>query len=1017
MKRRLLTVLLNSLFFVSLLSQSPTVDSYSPADNATDVVMRPDLTINFSESVTVGSGSITIHKSSDNSIIETIDVTGSQVSGGGTSKIFIDVNQYFELSTAYYVQIESGCFIGYSGISDNTTWNFTTAGITKSIQRRILASGGASSDYFGKSVAMSGNYAIVGSPSSNSDIGSAYVYDITTGEEVYNLTPSDGEADDGFGESVAISGRYAVVGAPNKTRVADEEIADDYDRVYAGAVYVYDLNTGAELNKIIISDGFEYEYFGSSVSVSDEYIVVGSYGYWDGDLIEECGCAYVFETNTGVLLNTLLAEDRASNDHLGWSVYMSGNYVLIGANNAKIGRVRPGAAYMFDLSTGSQLYKCTGSDTEAGDLFGQSVSISDNYVVVGAPNNNGYTGGVYVYTLSAGTFVKKLTASDGITNDEFGYSISSVGDYLIVGAYGDDNTKGSVYVYELSSLTQVNKITATDGNAADSFGWGISISGNYAIIGAHEDDDNGYNSGSIYVVDFLLQEGLLTWVGGTTGSESSWNATTNWFPTLVPTSTDDIIIPVTGNQPIINNAYGADAEVLNASIESGATLTVAASSALTINGDLNNAGSVLLEANSVADERSGSLITYGAVTNTGTMTLYRNVKGSGIAANDYTWHSIGIPVESTPAVDFFTGDYMYGYVESTNGWGSTPTTVERGTGYILKTVNGDKTYEFTGTFNSGDYSYDVVNSGLDSDHGYNFVSNPYPSQIDLDNLTLTNISMFYAWDPETSTYLSYQIGTGGGLGNILESCQGFFVKVSNSSSTGNVTFKNDARISTTSGSTLKSNSVSTMPRIIIKVSNGEYEDVLMVNETDIANEGYKLFSFNPDAPQIYAIDDTKDYCIYNKNVIVEDDVIPIGFKTNADGVYTVNVTEQSFEGLDVALIDMQTTEVIPIAAGTSFEIAHTSSNDEQRFELIFKPTETTAVNDVAVSTVKIYSVDNNVVIKSTNIFDYTIYTLDGKTVKVEEDKQGTEYVPLSSGLYLVKVTNENKVLTQKVLIK
>ncbi len=1010
MKRRLLTVLLNSLFFVSLLSQGSTVVSYSPADNATDVVMRPDLTISFSESVTVGSGSITIHKSSDNSIVETIDVTGSQVSGGGTSQIFIDVNQYLELSTAYYIQIEFGCFIGYSGIGDNSTWNFTTAGITKSLQRKITADNGSSSDYFGKSVAMSGNYAIVGSPNSNNNIGSAYVYDITTGEEVFYLTPSDGAANDGFGESVAISGKYAIVGAPNKNSTK-------------GATYVFDLSTDSELYKFTTDDlldetAYEGDYFGYSVGISSDYIVIGVYGYWDVSA-DACGCVFVYETATGQFVEKLLAEDRMSGDSFGSSVYMSGNYVFVGAENARVSRVKYGAAYMFDLNTGNQMYKCDTDDRQAGDLFGESVCISNSYAIVGAPNNNSNTGGVFVYNLSDGSFSHKITAYDGIANDVFGYSISAVGDYLIIGAHGDDNSTGSAYVYDLTTQSYLNKITANDGSGSDYFGCSVSIAGDYAIIGAYGDDgddDNGENSGSIYVVDYLLKEGLLTWVGGTTGSENSWNATTNWFPTLVPTATDDIIIPATGNQLIVDAAYGSDEQVNDVSIESGATLTVAASSALTVNGDLNNAGSLLLEANREVNERSGSLITYGTVTNTGTMTLYRNVKESGIAANDFTWHSIGIPVESTPAVDFFTGDYMYGYVESTNGWGSTPTTVERGTGYILKTVNGDRTYEFTGTFNSGDYSYDVVNSGPDSEHGYNFVSNPYPSQINLDNLTLTNITMFYVWDPETNTYLSYQIGTGGELGNILESCQGFFVKVSNNSATGNVTFTNDARISTISGSSLKSTSVSSMPRITIKVTKDEYEDVLMVNETDIANEGYKLFSFNPDAPQIYAIDDTKDYCIYNKSLITEDDIIPIGFKTNTSGTYTVIVEEQSFDGY-VALVDLNTPQVIPISEGTSFNIVHNVSNNEQRFNLVFKPTGTTAVNNTEECNVKIYSIDNNVMIKSTDIFDYTIYTLDGKTVKIGEGKQGTENVSVNNGLYLVKVTSNNIVLTQKVWVK
>ena len=107
---------------------APTVTSLSPADDTTGVVVTTDLVINFSENVQAGSGNIVIKKSSDDSTTHTIPVASGQVSG---STVTINPSSDFDAETGYYVQIDSGAFEDlsandYAGISDNTTWNFTT---------------------------------------------------------------------------------------------------------------------------------------------------------------------------------------------------------------------------------------------------------------------------------------------------------------------------------------------------------------------------------------------------------------------------------------------------------------------------------------------------------------------------------------------------------------------------------------------------------------------------------------------------------------------------------------------------------------------------------------------------------------------------------------------------------------------------------------------------------------------------------------------------------------------------
>ncbi len=112
-------------------STNPTLDSSTPADNATSVEVDADIVLNFSESVDVESGNITIKKTSDDSTVETIDVTGSQVSGSGSSEITISLSSDFDYGVEYYVLIDATAFDdrlsnSYAGISSTTALSFTT---------------------------------------------------------------------------------------------------------------------------------------------------------------------------------------------------------------------------------------------------------------------------------------------------------------------------------------------------------------------------------------------------------------------------------------------------------------------------------------------------------------------------------------------------------------------------------------------------------------------------------------------------------------------------------------------------------------------------------------------------------------------------------------------------------------------------------------------------------------------------------------------------------------------------
>jgi len=122
-------------FFGTPDSTDPTLTSSVPADNATAVALDANIVLNFSESVDAESGNITIKKTSDNSIVETIDVTSGQVSGSGTAQITINPSANLDGSTEYYILIDATAFDdvsgnSYAGISSTTALSFTTVDTT-----------------------------------------------------------------------------------------------------------------------------------------------------------------------------------------------------------------------------------------------------------------------------------------------------------------------------------------------------------------------------------------------------------------------------------------------------------------------------------------------------------------------------------------------------------------------------------------------------------------------------------------------------------------------------------------------------------------------------------------------------------------------------------------------------------------------------------------------------------------------------------------------------------------------
>ena len=207
--------------------------------------------------------------------------------------------------------------------------------------------------------------------------------------EVAKLVASDAATNDDFGVSSAIDGDYLVVGALGESS-------------NAGAAYVYfrdGAGTWAQQAKIVASDAEASDFFGTSVSISGDYIVVGASSEDTGG--SDAGAAYVFlrSGTSWTQQAKIVASDAEAAAHFGISVSISGDYIVVGANREDAGGSNAGAAYLFERSGTSwtQVIKYQSSDIAAGDGFGSSVAIAGTFLVIGAPNKLSNTGAAYVF--------------------------------------------------------------------------------------------------------------------------------------------------------------------------------------------------------------------------------------------------------------------------------------------------------------------------------------------------------------------------------------------------------------------------------------------------------------------------------------------------------------------------------------------------------------------------------------------------------------------------------------------
>ncbi|MFC1979198.1 FG-GAP repeat protein, partial [Chloroflexota bacterium] len=413
-------------------------------------------------------------------------------------------------------------------------------------ETKLLITDGSDGFYLGNASCVDADTIIVGSvedDENGADSGSAHVFirSGSTWSHQQKLIAIDGEVNDYFGAAVAISGDTAVVGVP----LDDDNVAD------SGSAYVF-VRSGSvwsHQQKLTAGDGDTGDFFGASVSISGDTVVVGAYGADDSGT--DSGSAYVFVRSGSVWSQQqkLTAGDGDTGDFFGGMVAISNNTILAGSPLDDDNGTDSGSTYVFERSGSvwSQQQKLVPDDGAAGDHFGGSVAISGDTAVVGAygdDNNGTDSGSAYVFDLDdIGDLewrliwqlpepeqVLQLAEGWNIISFNVGASVDVCGDTIVVGsplAEHNETDVGSVLVFERSGSDMILQyaLTPSDGAAGDYFGGAVGISGNTIVVGSPLNDTYGSNSGSAYVFELTPEITSITPTSGERGETLDFTIT------------------------------------------------------------------------------------------------------------------------------------------------------------------------------------------------------------------------------------------------------------------------------------------------------------------------------------------------------------------------------------------------------------------------------------------------------------------------------------------------------------
>ena len=550
-------------------------------------------------------------------------------------------------------------------------------------------------------------------------------------------------------------------------------------------------------------------------------------------------------------------------------------------------------------------------------------------------------------------------------------------------------------------------------------------------------------------------------VGGNAGTFHNMDAS-HWISSTVPTPFQSIAdgnwgtastwaagqdVPVKDWSRVqVRNAVVLDSDktLTDLTIDAAASLVVAPTSHLSVTGNLLNAAG-----NTGLQLQSDEFATASLIHNTANVdaTVQRYIpKYVGNAG----WHFLSSPVASqdirpgfvnngTPNVDndfykFSEPDFIWINTKLESGeWNPAfEDAFVLGKGYLVA-YKTDVTKSFGGTLNTGNITFNGTSAPAltyseGTGNGWNLLGNPFPSALDWDEFTKTNINgSVYVYDGEAGQYVSWN-GTTGSLANgIIPPMNGFFVKAATAAS---LSIPNTSRKHTSTNFYKEKTFVENL--LVLKVDGNGFSDKTYIHFRQDASTGFdndfdafKLLGIE-EAPQLYTSVDDKMLSINSMPFMDEEITIPLNLKVGKEDKYEISVVENTFlETAALSLKDLETGIVYNLRQNKTITVTHSPESLQGRFLVLIN--NATSVNEIPDETdgIEIYCYDQQIFIKSEKLqtIQASVYNMLGQTLvsKTFTGLGNGQAFQIdftgNTGFYLVKVKTNNRTKSEKIYIK
>ncbi len=759
-----------------------------------------------------------------------------------------------------------------------------------------------------------------------------------------------------------------------------------------------------------------------------------------------------------VTLNTPSPDGNAANDILDQAcevkafTYNAGQILAYNTFADEVVDVDHSAGTITTLMASNTSNFLTGGDLVGNEVYGIEYGSNDIYIVDGDGSNYkiGTVGGVSEGILGiaddiTGKGTLYAAVSDGATGTDL-YTIDANWDATLVGSIVADqtiiglacNSAGDLYGIALGddNLYSIDKATGA-GTVVGPLGIDIDYAQD---IGFDRGNDFLYGTlytttGKLYTIDVNSGEALEI---GTFTDEL----------TMCAVYTSETL--VAGTSDTWGNEFGATTSMTNIIIPDGIEITVSDAKAtqacnvltiqpggmLTVNGTLNVSNDMIIESDAT---KNGSLILNTA---TGAITVSNNTRVQQYLPENtqtYNWHYMSMPIASAtadvfPGVDPGSGNVTYAatWDEAADGWSYLANTTDALSPLVGYAVPLDvaTTIEFSGadliTGNQTTPALSYTAGGTYA--GFHLVGTPYTSAYDVsiaDAITGTNWTSD-VWVRNDGNFETHNIAgaTGTLTGNVIPAMQGFWIR-GDGVGDMDITFDIANQVHSGANTVYKE----WINEVHLSVTNGELDDELVVYFNDNATGSFekfdseKRFAASDLYPQIYTVAEGYKLAINGLAAGKEEYVVPVGFQANNAGTFTfsaLNVDEFD-AAFNVYLVDNETNETIDLRKeGYTFETTD-ALNNAGRFELVLTQ-GTTGIEDVA-DNFNVFT-NNNVLYMNSNVSGNAhirVTDILGRVAQEEliELNQGMNSFELNTtnGVYVVTVKCNNKVYTEKVVIK